>query len=686
MPEPLQGRIPVRIVLRRVNIPTDWQAGERGKAAWLWDCVKEDIHEALAKTDSAADGQADAVLAALQDKLQQAPGGLILLDGLDEVPAADQRRLHLLQAIDDLVTDLPEHTRFIVTARPYAYTDPAWRLKAFAELVLTPFDKEQRAQFIKRWYAVACERFALREAELKQRVPDLLERVESQAHLRELAERPLLLTLIAVLHASGGRLPEDRVKLYEESVNLLLFHWRQEAFLENGQPLRLDGLAVRNCLQTLAYNAHKAQQRQQADPRQTADIGVAELYTAFEPILDCVGRRDLLAFLQQHTGILIAREQRQFAFPHRSFQEYLAMGWLTSQQDDCLSPEVCADSLWWREVFVQAVIGLKDKPIFAKAYIKNALEYGQQQGIELHRLYVLAGLALQELNVNWQDALVKTVRQGLVGLLADAQALDVSERAEAGRVLAGIGDGRPGVGLNAEGWPDIAWVAIPGGEVVLEDNKGRFMVEPFAIARYPITNAQFQCFIDDQDGYANPRWWEGLAKAPGTPDLPYWPEANHPRGSVSWFGAMAFCAWLTARLGQAVSLPTEWQWQQAACGGRAGFDYPWGGEYRTGFANINETWDKVGPHNVGRTTAVGIYPQGDSVQGASDLICNIWELCLNAYWEPGDTGLSGTSSRVLRGGAWDCDLDFARVSVRLYLRPDGRGSNFGFRVCCPSPL
>ncbi len=124
----------------------------------------------------------------------------------------------------------------------------------------------------------------------------------------------------------------------------------------------------------------------------------------------------------------------------------------------------------------------------------------------------------------------------------------------------------------------------------MEDNAGTFPVEPFYLARYPVTNAQFQCFIDDPEGYANPRWWAELDAKPGTPAMPRWDEPNHPRETVSWFEAMAFCAWLSERLGYAIQLPTEWQWQQAACSGQAGFNYPWGPDYQTGYANINETW------------------------------------------------------------------------------------------------
>ncbi|MEE9355787.1 MAG: hypothetical protein V3U75_09385 [Methylococcaceae bacterium] len=80
------------------------------------------------------------------------------------------------------------------------------------------------------------------------------------------------------------------------------------------------------------------------DMKDTADISCEQLFQTFDPMLEkLLCREDLLGFLQQHTGTLIACGQDHFAFPHRSFQEYLAMGWLTEQNDDVLSPEVCDD-------------------------------------------------------------------------------------------------------------------------------------------------------------------------------------------------------------------------------------------------------------------------------------------------------------------------------------------------------
>lgn len=677
LPDALRQRLAVRIILRRVPIP---EVGA-GEADWLWQAIEAEIRETLEKNQFIDPRYAQQVREKLHTDLVR-HNGIILLDGLDEVSATDERRPRLLQAIKALVTALPK-ANFVVTARPYAYTDPKWRLKDFVSFALMPFNAEQRAQFIHNWYQASKWRLALSQIALTQRSEDLIDQIENLPHLRELAERPLLLTLIANLHTNNGRLPDDRAELYKNSVDLLLFRWRREA-LSATEDLarRLEKEKLQRSLQQLAHTAH-CQQQTQAEAIQTADIAKADILAAFDPLLDTVGRDELLRFLQQHTGILIARDQDYYAFPHRSFQEYLAMGWLTSYHDDHLTPQVLADPIWWREVFLLAVLEQRSTPRMANLLIEDL----DNAAVKLDdtgqwRVLILAGLALLELRGSANNKLQLRLRDKLIELLENPQALNPAERAEAGRVLFELGDTRPGVGLNADDWPDIDWVDIPAGKIKLDKNAGTYPVAAFQLARYPITNKQFQSFIED-GGYENPVWWQGL-------DLPedhikdreesYWPIANHPRENVSWYEAMAFCAWLSAKLGYAITLPTEWQWQQAACSGNPKFNYPWGKDYQTSFANIRDSIF------LGKTTSVGIYPKGNSTQGVCDLSGNVWEWCLNSYHEPENTAISGTFSRVLRGGSWGFNSVDARAAFRFYGNPDYRYGNIGFRVCRASPI
>ncbi|MGB0713827.1 MAG: formylglycine-generating enzyme family protein, partial [Gammaproteobacteria bacterium] len=232
-------------------------------------------------------------------------------------------------------------------------------------------------------------------------------------------------------------------------------------------------------------------------------------------------------------------------------------------------------------------------------------------------------------------------------------------------------------------YPDIAWVEIPGGPFLYQGETRE--LPTFWLARYPVTNAQYQCFIDD-GGYDEDRWWADLEKP--EPTTPSWSAKNRPRTDVDWYEAMAFCRWFNARLGLAadtVRLPTEIEWERAAAG-REGADYPWGKGFRSGFANLDENENKDGPWHLEQATAVGVYPHGASAEGALDLAGQVWEWCLNKHEDIDATRADGSSdSRALRGGSWFYYPDFARASFRYWDYPDYRNYHWGFRLLSSSP-
>ena len=69
-------------------------------------------------------------------------GGVVLFDGLDEVPEAEQRRTQIKQVVESFARAFPQ-CRIVVTSRTYAYQRQEWRLSGFTEAVLAPFSKEQ---------------------------------------------------------------------------------------------------------------------------------------------------------------------------------------------------------------------------------------------------------------------------------------------------------------------------------------------------------------------------------------------------------------------------------------------------------------------------------------------------------------------------------------------------------------
>lgn len=257
------------------------------------------------------------------------------------------------------------------------------------------------------------------------------------------------------------------------------------------------------------------------------------------------------------------------------------------------------------------------------------------------------------------------------------------QRAIIGVRLALLGDPRPGVGLRADGLPDLVWCAVPGGEVTLEENAGTFAVEPFQIARYPVTYSQYRAFLDAEDGYYNSVWWQGLwvdcpPEKPGR-QFQLQRYGNHPAENVAWLEAVPFCRWLSARLGYEVRLPTEWEWQQAATGGDPTNVYPWGLEWNGNYANTYES-------ELSRSTAVGMYPHGISPVGALDMSGNVWEWCLNEYDQPRNLDPAGAARRMARGGSWGGDLTLARAACRSDRAPGNRFLTIGFRLARASPI
>lgn len=82
--------------------------------------------------------------------------------------------------------------------------------------------------------------------------------------------------------------------------------------------------------------------------------------------------------------------------------------------------------------------------------------------------------------------------------------------------------------------------------------------------------------LQADDGWRIEKWWEhDLRRYVDGDVIDTGRFDNYPAVNVSWFDAVAYCRWLSMRLGFAIRLPDEWEWQQAATGGIESFAYPW---------------------------------------------------------------------------------------------------------------
>ena len=714
-PQPWQhgALIPVRVELRQLAARGLPPPAQTATAQHLWNFIAAELETA------ALDEFADP----LQKELR-AQGGLLLLDGLDEVPEADQRRAQIKQAVEDFSKTFPK-CRILVTSRTYAYQKQDWRLPSFTDTELAPFSDAQIERFVDNWYAHTS---ALRDKKQDaQGNAELLKRaIASNPRLRELAERPLLLTLMASLHAwRGGTLPDKRAELYAEAVDLLLEQWenpktlfdREGKLIKNPPGLarlfNVDRDKLRSLLDELAFNAHA----RQTDLQGTADIPENELVTGLLKLNPETGLNpvELMNYLSQRAGLLIPHGVGVYTFPHRTFQEYLAACHLTNYKfPNELAKLARADPNRWREVALLAAAKAKTGADFAMwSLIDRLCRHLPNEQVSMQDEWGarIAGQALVE-NLNLSAALEDEAQQESFACVRAWQLhlmrhsnMPALERAGAGRALARLGDTRPEVMTIA----GMEFCYIPPGPFVMGDDSSnaekhtnKTLDYGYWLARYPVTVAQWREFVE-RSGHT-PEDADSLRGV-----------ANEPVVWISWHEAIAFCKWLNENFAKHLPpkykfiLPSEAEWEKAARGGieipalsltrrlsenlflptnlalaknpSPEREYPWQGKFDSENANTSES-------NIGATSAVGCFARGASVYGIEELSGNVWEWTRSVHkkypYVPRDgrenLKASNDDSRVVRGGSFNNIGRLARCAYRLRSHPVSLGGNLGFRV------
>ena len=202
---------------------------------------------------------------------------------------------------------------------------------------------------------------------------------------------------------------------------------------------------------------------------------------------------------------------------------------------------------------------------------------------------------------------------------------------------------------------------MPGPETVSIPAARSVGVAAFRLGRTPVTNREYTPFVAC-GRVAAPPWWSD----------PDFSAPLQPVVGVTWDEAMAFCAWLSDVAFGRWRLPSEEEWEFAACGGLVAPLTAWGetiprGEVPEGPGPLKGPWE------AGRGTPNGY--------GLFDMGTIVHEWCLN--WRLPESLASpatGPRRRASRGGSWRHEIRWSAPSARTSLPPDYRYSDYGFRV------
>ena len=646
---------------------------------------------------------------------------VLLLDGLDEVPDKSQRQF----TRDSIIAFLNRYPgcRMIVTCRVLSYQDPTWHLKDFPSFELAPFDNQMIDHFIQAWY-MELSRLNVVKSEESEALANRLKEAVRRPDLWKLASNPLLLTVMSLVHTHKQRLPDARSLLYEESVDILLWRWEQLKTGATDEPYGLTQLLreqnrseldLKKVLWQLAFSAHEKSDGH--DGKKLADIGELELQNALTRLHETQSRDwafRIINTIKMRAGLLIEREQGVYTFPHRTFQEYLAGAHLSTLNK--FARQCCKLSesgAFFREVILLAVgrlvylSGDSEKPLALVAEL--CPENLENKPLAWQKAW-LAGQVILEIGMNRIDDshlgkdMKRRVQKRLVKLL-EYSALTPVERANAGNVLARIGDPR----FLIDQWylpdePMLGFVEIPEGEFLMgsdqkidsyaevdETPQHKVFLHQYYMARYPVTVAQFRAFVKDS-GY-QPKDMDCLKGID-----------HHPVVWVEWDEAVQYCKWLTEKLctnkhipekitslinnqGWVVRLPTEAEWEKSARGvdGRI---YPWGNDFDANNMNCKEA-------EIETTSVVGCFPEGKSPFGILDMCGNTYEWTNTTWGKKGweldfkypysisdgreDTSFN-TKTIVVRGGYFNSSHTFARCARRDWYYPDFGYDHGSFRV------
>ena len=223
----------------------------------------------------------------------------IYLDGLDEIKSGELRD-RILGIVNHACA--PERSRFrcVATARDHV---GGFATSWLPRISISPMSIESLRELVTAWLDGNAELISAFYSELS-----------STDSLDSVLQVPLLATLTVLVFKNLHRLPENRLRLYQMFIDLLLGGWNLAKGLQRSS--NYSSTAKQAILTRLAGLMHA---------RKEKECGIGRIATAFTEVAPAfVPYRDQVVSELVEDGLLLPTGRSSYIFPHLSFQEYLA--------------------------------------------------------------------------------------------------------------------------------------------------------------------------------------------------------------------------------------------------------------------------------------------------------------------------------------------------------------------------
>lgn len=332
---------------------------------------------------------------------------LLLLDGLDEIPAAD-RRTRVVRAVEFLLAGIPPKNHCVISTRP----EGGFAVAETVERHLAPLDESQLRKLLTKLLRAHATRTGT-SSDLDAEVDNLIARLDPASQIDDLAHNPLLVTIIAACSVAGVALPHDRVILYHRILRTLIQTW------ENARSLAHHDRKIPEPDLWLVWGdvALSAQLHHRSSPRSRDawqhDVRVA-LDRHHPDAHNHALASEYLDLATRHTGLLARRPSGELAFWHSTFGEYLAghavardPRHLKKLRDDPRTVEIAAFAIG----YIDRILG---DPTRAEALLRSLADDALRPCEPLHTpalRYASACLSRTPLTKStlWDDLLVRLV-------------------------------------------------------------------------------------------------------------------------------------------------------------------------------------------------------------------------------------------------------------------------------------